>query len=47
MERVDDSVVVEVKTVEEMSLNEVAVYDAVVVSPGSGMLLMLRCCQKF
>ena len=37
MERVDDSVVVEVKTAEEMSLNEVAVYDAVVVSPGPGM----------
>ena len=37
IERVDDSVVVEVKTAEEMSLNEVAVYDAVVVSPGPGM----------
>ena len=37
MERVEDSLVVEVKTAEEMSLNEVAFYDAVVLSPGPGM----------
>jgi len=37
MERVDDSVVVEVKTAEEISLNDIDVYDAVVLSPGPGM----------
>ena len=37
MERVEDSLVVEVKTADEMSLNEIAVYDAVVLSPGPGI----------